>query len=203
MNIPGTSLSSLFRRSGKSQSQVPEVNLIPPEYLGKTGVSRTNLLIALIILEVLIAMTLIRTYGGGSLDTLKGFLGSEDTSIARNVPEDPKLILIQQTRTKLANLELAHRGISSQRAAWPQLLDLIYNQAPPGVSGITFRQSVDMVTLSAQAQANSQVFEYQQSLSQSPFLDQVRVQSNNAIPEKGGARSFSLDLTILRGMAVE
>ena len=87
--------------------------------------------------------------------------------------EDRLLRKISQARGALNSLQGSKTQIAEQRVDWPQLLDLFFNETPPGGSVTSFRQNGDEVSLSARAKEHRQIFDYRDILTTSPYVEQV------------------------------
>ncbi len=203
MSTPLSSFNSLIRRLGRPPLQVPEVNLIPEEYLGRRGLSRRNLFILLIVVEILIAVTLFRTYGDGTVTTIRAFLGSEEPVSTTVVTENRLARQIKQARATLNDLKESQSEIDKQRVHWPQLLDLMFNQKPQDVDVTSFRQNEDEVTLAGRAKAHEDLFGYRDILKRAKFISQVVVPSIGAGSGTGDEVSFTFKLGLQRGVPVE
>ena len=160
-------IGSLFRGMSGSSQRVPEVNLIPSEYLGRQAFSRTNGLILLIVIELLMAIMLFRTYGSGTVDTFKSRLDMEIDVGAADLPEDPLTLAIQNSRAQLRNARNALEELDQRRVQWPELLDLIFNQPPEGVTVSSFKHTEGRVLLEGEAPATDDMFLYKEILLES------------------------------------
>ena len=193
MNLSLNSLNTWIRGFGKPQQQVPELNLVPKEFLGTPFIHSNGALVLLIVVELLLAVLLIRNYGDASLTRARELLGAEETPIAVDVNQDRLERRIDQRQTTLDNLKAALSDIERQRINWPQILDLFFNRTPVGVSVTSFRPNDTEVSLSGRAQENTGIFAFQDILAQAPCVSQVELQSISA-GEVGTDFIFNLGL---------
>ena len=192
-------IGSLVRRVSKTSSPVPDLNLIPGEYRGAPLMSRERLLLLLIIFELVLAVLLFRTYGEDSTDAVRDFLGMEVLSQEVRA-ENLRTVQITQARANLDNLSVAQREVGKQRANWPHLLDLIYNQPPADVTVSSFRQSESTVTLAGSAPTRQEVFGFQDLLNESPLIEEVAVPTLGAA---GAGLEFTFKIVLRKGVNVE
>ena len=156
-------------------------------------------MLLLIVFELVLAILLFRTYGADSTDAVRDFLGMEVQSPELRA-ENLRTVQIQQARANLQNLASAQREVGKQRANWPQLLDLIYNQAPPNVTVVSFRQSENTVTLAGSAPTRQEVFDFQDLLNESAFTEEVAVPT---LGVSGTSLEFTFKMVLRKGVAVE
>ena len=204
MNISLTSLNSWIRRLGRPPMQVPDVNLIPRDYARGRRLSRNNALVLLIVLELMIAILLFRTYGDAATDKAKGYLGQEEAPNLVQQNEQRLQTQVGQKRAQLASLKDVGGAIKAKRTDWPQLLDLFFNQTPATVSVATFRPDGDLFTLTGQAeQPNDVISTYKATLLESPFVSQVTIPSIGAAAGDSDKVDFTIRVTLQRGVTVE
>ena len=161
--------------------------------------SRERLLLLLIIFELVLAVLLFRTYGEDSTDAVRDFLGMEVLSQEVRA-ENLRTVQITQARANLDNLSVAQREVGKQRANWPHLLDLIYNQPPADVTVSSFRQSESTVTLAGSAPTRQEVFGFQDLLNESPLIEEVAVPTLGAA---GAGLEFTFKIVLRKGVNVE
>ena len=88
--------------------------------------------------------------------------------------------------------------IDQRRVLWPQLLDLIFNQPPEGVSVSSFKQQGTQVTLKGNAPTHRDVFNYRDILKESPVIADV------VTPRLGaGGQGFTFTVTLQEGAVLE
>ena len=202
MNISLSSVNSWLRRLGGPQPEVPDVNLIPREYMGRRIISRDSLLVLLVVLEVFIAVVLAQAYGGGSADTIKGYLGMDDGT-APPVTQDRFARRIEQAEIKLSSISTVQSQIDARRISWPSLLDTFFNQTPKGLSIPSFQQAGDGVTLLGQADQHKDILEFRDTLSSSPFIASVIVLEIVSSDADGGPWEFTFELGLRKGVSVD
>ena len=201
MNLSLESINSWVRRRGQTQAQVPDLNLIPPEYLGRRKLSRNNGLALLIVMELLIIITMFQTYGSASLSKIQELLGSEEGLSVEQAAAERRARLVDNKRATLNSLKAAQSEIDNKRINWPQLLDLYFNQTPKGVSVDSFQQNGSEVSLLGVGPSETEVFEFRDILRNSAFVSDVTIPSLTA--DAGGGVAFQFKLSLLLGVAVE
>ena len=160
--------------------------------------SKNRAMVLLVAFEILIAVFLFQTYGSGTVSTIKGFLGTEEAATTENIPQDRLANQIGQARTQLRNLTIALAEIGNENIRWPEFLDLMFNQVPPGIFVTSFRQTGTNVTLSGRAPTPRDVFDYRDILIESPFVTQVIVPSIGAAPN-GEEVAFDFNISLQSG----
>ena len=155
-----------------------------------------------VVLEFLLVIVLFQSYGEGTLTTIRGIMGAEEappTVVAP--PPDPIATQIKQARTRLTDLEVTLDELNNQRTDWPQVLDLIFNNAPDGVTVKGFQQAETVVTISGLAQEHADVLEHQFMLNESPLTSKVIVPAIRAAT--GDSWTFTVQISLNKGSAVE
>ena len=204
MNFSIGAIDAWLRNLGKPQRQVPEVNLIPEEYLGNRFIqqNRGMLMLSVLVLGILVLQYM--SHGSNSLDRLQEILNRTEESSGPIVRPDPLQNQIDAAKTVRDSLTLARNVIDSRRTSWPQLLELIYNEAPAGVIVNAFRPlSETEITITGGALSHNGVTDYRGVLASSELVTAVEIQSENVADGGGDARNFILKLTLLPGVSPE
>ena len=203
MNISISSLNTWLRRFGRPQAQVPDINLIPADHQGRRLLSGNSGFAILVVLELILVVSLFRIYGQESVTTVREYLGMEETPGPVSEPEDRLALQIKQARQNLNDLSSAGEVISRMRVSWPQLLDVIFNQVPEGVSVTSLRPSATEINMTGTAAEHSDILAYRDALTESPFVAQVIVPTIGVDPGESKNKSFTFKITALTGVAVE
>ncbi|MBI2165517.1 MAG: hypothetical protein HYU29_03830 [Chloroflexi bacterium] len=165
------------RKTAAIQARVPEINLMPPEYLPKPFLTPERRTLLLLVLELLVIIVLFRSYGENTTASIRYLTGRESSSTQEQLRADQLTLQINTLKAQVNRLNASENEVATRAVDWPPLLKSIFGSGTQGLEVFALRESLGVITLSGATPRSDDIVAYREYLLQVPNVKTAKVLS--------------------------